>query len=406
LYRFGTAKEASHMPRLVKQLPSFRLHKASGQAVVTLGGKDIYLGPHGTKASRAEYDRVVAEWLANGRRPTTNAADRSAPLTVSAMILRCWVYAKQHYRRDGRPTRELDNIRDSLRPLKKLYGHTAAAQFGPLALKAVRRAMIDADLARTTINYRVSKVRRAFKWAAENELIAPEVYQGLMTVAGLLRGREGARETEPVKTVPEAHVAAVLPYVSNPVRAMIELQGLTGMRPGEVTVMRGMDIDRTGIVWIFRPHSHKTVHHGHERVIPLGPQAQAILRRWLGEDPAAFLFSPAAAVAARNSERRLSRETPMTPSQARRKPKRDPKRPPRPSYDKNTYAQSIARACKKAAVPHWHPNQLRHSAATRFRQHFGLETARQILGHRSTDTTAIYAETDLARVAQIMNEIG
>jgi integrase len=373
---------------------------------VTLGGKDIYLGPHGTKASRAEYDRVVAEWLANGRRSTTNAADGSAPLTVSAMILRYWVYAKQHYRREGRPTRELDNIRDSLRPVRKLYGHTAAAQFGPLALKAVRRAMIDADLARTTINYRISKVRRAFKWAAENELIAPEVYQGLMTVAGLLHGREGARETEPVTTVPEAHVAAVLPYVSKPVRAMIELQNLTGMRPGEVAAMRGMDIDRTGIVWIFRPHSHKTVNHGHERVIPLGPQAQAILQPWLGENPVAFIFSPAAAVAARNSERRLGRKTPMTLSQARRKPKRDPKRPPRPSYDKNSYAQSIARACKKAAVPHWHPNQLRHNAATRFRQHFGLETARQILGHRSAATTAIYAETDLARVAHIMSEIG
>jgi integrase len=384
------------MPRLVKQLPSFRLHKASGQAVVTLGGKDIYLGRYDTKASRAEYDRVVAEWLANGRRPTTNAADGSAPLTVSAMILRYWVYAKQHYRRDGRPTRELDNIRDSLRPVRKLYGHTAAAQFGPLALKAVRRAMIDADLARSTINFRISKVRRAFKWATENELIAPEVYQGLMSVAGLLRGREGARETEPVKTVPEAHVAAVLPYVSKPVRAMIELQGLTGMRPGEVAAMRGMDIDRTGIVWIFRPHSHKTVNNGHERVIPLGPQAQAILRPWLGEDPAAFLFSPAAAVAARNSKRRLGRKTPMTPSQARRKPKRDPRRPPRHRYDKNSYAQSIARACMKVGVPHWHPNRLRHCAATRFRQHFGIETARQILGHRSAASTLIYAEDDLA----------
>jgi len=155
-----------------------------------------------------------------------------------------------------------------------------------------------------------------------------------MTVAGLLRGREGARETEPVKTVPEAHVAAVLPYVSMPVRAMIELQGLTGMRPGEVASMRGMDIDRTGIVWLFRPHRHKTVYHSHERVIPLGPQATAVLRPWLGEDPAAFLFSPAAAVAARNSERRLGRKTPMTPSQVRRKPKRDPKRPPRSRYDK------------------------------------------------------------------------
>src|SRR5206468_1114012 len=113
--------------------------------------------------------------------------DGSSPLSVSEMILRYWVFAKQHYQRGGQPTRELDNIRDALRPVRELYGYAPAAQFGPLALKVVRRAMIDAGLARTTINFRISKIRRAFKWAAENELIAPEVYQGLMTVAGLLR---------------------------------------------------------------------------------------------------------------------------------------------------------------------------------------------------------------------------
>ena len=34
--------------------PSYRLHKPSGQAVVTLNGRDYYLGKHGTAESRAE----------------------------------------------------------------------------------------------------------------------------------------------------------------------------------------------------------------------------------------------------------------------------------------------------------------------------------------------------------------
>ena len=394
------------MPRLVHKLPSYRLHKASGQAVVNLGGRDVYLGPYNSKVSRSEYDRVVAEWLANGRRLSTSTSNPAEALSVSEMILRYWVFAKQHYRRNGQPTRELDNIRDALRPVRALYGHTPAAQFGPLALKTVRRAMIDSGLARTTINFRVSKIRRAFKWAAENEMIAPELYQGLMTVAGLTQGREGVRETEPVRTVPEAHVAAVLPHVSRPVRAMIELQNLTGMRPGEVTAMRGMDIDRSGDVWVYKPAGHKTQNHGHERLILLGPLAQDVLRPWLVEDPVAFLFSPAAAVAARNTERRRSRKTPMTPSQAARKPKRTPKRPPRTCYDKNAYGQAIARACKKAGVPHWHPNQLRHNAATRVRQRYGIEAARQVLGHRSAAVTEVYAEADVKRVMTIMAEIG
>ena len=50
--------------------PSYRLHKPSGQAVVTLNGKDFYLGKHGTPESRAEYDRFLAEWLAAGRQLT------------------------------------------------------------------------------------------------------------------------------------------------------------------------------------------------------------------------------------------------------------------------------------------------------------------------------------------------
>jgi hypothetical protein len=52
------------MPRLVKALPSYRKHRSSGQAVVTLNGRDIYLGTHGTQASRIEYDRLTGEWLA------------------------------------------------------------------------------------------------------------------------------------------------------------------------------------------------------------------------------------------------------------------------------------------------------------------------------------------------------
>ena len=48
------------------RIPSYRHHKPTGQAVVTLNGKDHYLGLWGTAASRAEYDRLIGEWIANG----------------------------------------------------------------------------------------------------------------------------------------------------------------------------------------------------------------------------------------------------------------------------------------------------------------------------------------------------
>lgn len=49
------------MPRLTNSLPKYRKHRASGQAVVTIAGRDCYLGPHGTKASRLEYDPLINE---------------------------------------------------------------------------------------------------------------------------------------------------------------------------------------------------------------------------------------------------------------------------------------------------------------------------------------------------------
>ena len=52
-----------HMPKLKQKLPSYRLHKASGQAVVTLRGRDHYLGSYGSAESHTDYKRLIAEWL-------------------------------------------------------------------------------------------------------------------------------------------------------------------------------------------------------------------------------------------------------------------------------------------------------------------------------------------------------
>jgi hypothetical protein len=48
------------------RVPTYRHHKPTNQAVVTLNGKDHYLGRWNSKASRGEYDRLIGEWLAAG----------------------------------------------------------------------------------------------------------------------------------------------------------------------------------------------------------------------------------------------------------------------------------------------------------------------------------------------------
>jgi hypothetical protein len=76
------------MPKLTNCVPKYRHHKRSGQAVVTLRGKDVYLGPYNSKASKLEYDRAIAEWLAAGR-PTTPVQE-SCEVTVTELILGGW----------------------------------------------------------------------------------------------------------------------------------------------------------------------------------------------------------------------------------------------------------------------------------------------------------------------------
>jgi len=390
------------MPKTTRP-PAYRLYKRTGQAVVTLNGRTHYLGPHGTKVSRDAYDRLIAEWLVNGR--WLPAASRNGDLSVNELILAYWEYAEGYYRKDGMPTSEIACIRESVRPLKRLYGSQPTCDFGPLALKACRRAMVDSGSSRGVVNSRVGRIKRMFKWAAENELVEPSVYHGLQAVSGLRRGRSEARETEPIKPVPDEHVDAIRANVSRQVWAMIELQRITGMRSGEVVIMRGCDLETTGKLWLYRPASHKTEHHGHTRSVELGRRAQRVLRPFLKADLEACLFSPADVVEEQKAEKRRRRQTKVQPSQKDRS-KRKPTRLPRDRYTPDSYRRAITRACDNAKVPSWHPHQLRHTFATRVRKEFGLEVTRVLLGHTSPAVTAVYAEADRTLAASVVAKIG
>lgn len=116
------------MPKLKQRVPKYRKHRASGQAVVTLSGRDYYLGPHGTRASRLEYDRLITEWLANGRCPPISDADI---LTVNEIAARFWRHAKRYYVKNGRPTSEQAEYRLSLRIACQLYGRNPVTEFTP-----------------------------------------------------------------------------------------------------------------------------------------------------------------------------------------------------------------------------------------------------------------------------------
>jgi integrase len=212
-------------------------------------------------------------------------------------------------------------------------------------------------------------------------------------------------------------VEATLPHLPDVVADMVRVQRLTGMRPAELCMLRPRDLDRSSDVWLYRPASHKTQHHGRDRVIFIGPQAQAVLLRYLARDTDAYCFAPC------DSEKK--RRVPRGRGKSQRGFGA--------RYDVATYRRAIHRACDKA-FPHpefpegakvheltpaqraelrkwqqshrWSPNQLRHAMATETRREFGLEEAQVILGHARADVTQIYAERDLAKGVEVARRIG
>lgn len=384
--------------------PKYRLHKPTGQAVVTIAGRDHYLGKHNTAASREQYRRWIVEYLQNGG---AGGVDRQQEITVVEVLAAYVRFAKGYYRKNGKPTREYEKVVEVSGYIKRLYSRSRAVEFGPLALKAVRQQMLEADLSRGVINKHCQVVRRIFKWAAAEELVPASIHQALMTVDGLRKGRTTARETLPVMSVDDATVAATLEYLPEVVADMVRLQRASGMRPMEVCLVRPCDIDRSKEVWLYRPESHKTEHHGRERVVPIGPKAQEVLLKYLARDSMAYCFRPCESEAKRLALRAANRIVPLScGNRTGSNRKRRPKKSAGDKYSTVTYRRAIHRACKKAKVENWAPNRLRHTVGTKVRKAFGLEASQVILGHSNANVTQVYAERDLAKAVEVARRIG
>jgi integrase len=392
-------------------VPAYKLHKASGQARVIIGGKHHYLGPYGSQASRERYGRLVAEFAAGGG--VIVAQPAGEPFLTVQLAAAYWQFAEGYYQKDGKPSPHLAAVRVALGLLRRLYGNTSAVEFGPLALRAIQGHLVEAGNTRGYVNSICGIIKRVFRWAASQELVPVTAYQALATLPGLKRGRTAAREPAPIGPVADAVVEATLAHLPPVIADMVRLQRLTGCRPGEVCDLRPCDVDRSGEVWAYRPAGHKTAHLGRERIVWIGPQAQDVILPYLLRADTAYCFSPAESEEKRLAEMRTNRKSPVQPSQVDRR-KRRPKRSPAIRYIRHVYTRAVQRAVELAnrgrevddLLPAWSPNQLRHTAATRIRREFGLEAAQVCLGHAKADVTQVYAERDGKLAAEVMRRIG
>jgi integrase len=412
------------------------LHRASGRAIVSLNGKDHYLGEHGSAESRERYVEIIGRWLAGGRRLPEQPVE---PVSVAEVLAKYLDYAERYYANPNRRRLSdlLDRIKQALRPVRELFAREPADRFRARALLTVRQRMIDLGHNRQTINGKIQIVKRCFRWAAREELVPESVWHSLSAVEGLRMHESSAPEPRHVEPVADDVLDAIKPHLSRQVRALVELQRACGCRPGEACAIRGEDIDRSGEVWLWTLCEHKTAHHGRRRVIALGPLAQAAITPFLRPG---FLFSPAEEERERLEARHAARTTPLScgnrPGTHRKRRRR---RAPGERYAVTAYARAISRAClavwplpadlkrlRGESATEWRarlgdrwpdvlawrrentfaPNQIRHAAATAVRREFGLEGAQVALGHANAAVTQVYAERDSRLAVQIARQIG
>jgi len=410
-----------------------RRHASSQRARVRINGRTHWLGPWVGKTPSPEaqqkYDQLLAQWQ-QGRftklpeptavtvvdvsphKPVMVATAPAQPtkLSVAELVAAYIEYAKIYYQTtNGKPSSSIDNIKQAVRALEP-YMHTPAETFGPLKLTYIMEQLAaEQRLRRKTINSIANTIRRIFRWGCSREMLPGRVREALDTAELLKQGRTPAPESPPVPPVPDEIVEKTLPHLPHVIRDMVQFERLTGARPGEVCNLKVSDIDIRGDVWSALLVEHKTAYIGKRREILIGSRAQQIIGPYLQQSKDAAVFSPRESEKMRRKEQRSGRKTKLYPSHVahmNRKRKAKPKRTAGEFYSTGSYRRAIRRACEKAGVEPWTPNQLRHTAGTELRRCFGLEAAQVVLGHQSANITEIYAERDRELAIKVMKELG
>lgn len=345
-----------------QRIPKYRLHRATGQAVVTILGRDHYLGRHSSSDSRKRYAGLINELLARG----SIAPPAASNFTVAELIADYIAYAERHYAQRTYARQALERIRRSLSIVATHFAATQAAEFGPRMLKIVREKMVERKWSRSHVNQCVSVVVRAWRWAASDELVPGATLTALESVEPLRIGARGVIESEPRLDVEWDTVRRSLRWLSPTARAIVLVLWYTGARPSEILRMRIEEVDRRTDPWIYRPKEHKCRWRGHGREILLGRMAQRVLRRFM-----------------------------------------DKKSGPVFQYTVSGLRAVIRLAALKAGVPHWSPYQLRHAFITRLVDLQGEAMAAKLAGQRGVMTARRYTHQPLTvEDGEVMRRVG
>jgi hypothetical protein len=415
--------------RKSSEFPRPKVHARSGMARVRVCGKEVWLGPAGSPAADQRYRQILAAWVASGgrtiddavagkpaaavevavkTRPTRRRAGEGArakpapTMTVGGLVLAYLASIKA-----GRTEAEVRGLSKWWRAREianALFSRSAVpvTQFGPRMLREVRDELaatpktykVDEAIkhrARSHINRMVRETVAMFAWGVSEELVPAEVWQALQTTPHLRAGESQARETKPRQPVAPAEFQAILPFLPPVFADLVRFCRLASCRPIEACNLRMRDVEPCAGVLKWTLDRHKTAHHGIIKQIPIGPKAEAIVRRWAaGKSPDTPVFARA------DRERVKVKGTIST----------RPYRATRQTFTPEEIRKAIQSACDLAERPKWTTYQLRHAGLGQVRAELGVEAEAAVAGWTTPKLAYHYARLQFEEGAEAARRLG
>lgn len=411
------------MARPKKPVPEMKFHSPTGYFYCLYDGNRKYFTKD-ESTSVPLYQAYLTEVLAHIDRTRADAA--SEVRTTASPVPGTFTVAQVLDRFDRiegpkLPAWKRSRVDCLMVPTLAEIGAVRADRFDFRCLARLKKRLIATvsertgrKLSRTYLNHLLGELALVWRWAVL-ESLAPQSTLGAFELSGPIAAGQGAVELDPVPPVDVPVVLATLPGLPGAVRAMVLVQMLSEMRPGEVIrltpgqLLRDPDAkqqipgtrQKTGavrtesgqLVWVSIFHSHKTAGKGKARIVCYGPQCQSILSPLMVDLPA---DGPIFRSARASSTRRKSWA----------------------GYTLSGYEQAVRRALLKinktrasTAPPlppleYWSPGQLRHTAATEVAEAFDRSTAAAFLGHSGLDSIDVYATQSLGKAAEAAAKMG
>lgn len=379
---------------VARPCPKLAHHKSTGQAYCewTTSSERFtrYFGKWGTSDAEQAYARFQLEW--SGRLVQRSLAEPGATILVVELV-EAWLDYCEHgddgeggYQKRGKLTSGIHAQRSAMKYLRETYGPVPVNEFGPDQLRAARKKMLDAKLARKTINGYQGHIVQMFGWGVGRQLVEPRTWEVLTHVGRLQKGKTTARDNPKRRGVPWDDVRATFPHLHKfdswraVLESLIRAHWYIGGRPQDLIGMRVGDIDRTADVWHYVVDGHKNEHREQELAYWIGPRCQTVLAPMLeGKAPSDLVFVyPALAAGGQ----------PVPIARA-------------------VYGNRVKAACERAKVKRWTPHQLRHSRATEvMRIYESNEAASAIIGDTPEVTRTVYVDPLDAIRKRIARETG